>query len=261
MELQFNSPEDYDKLEAGFFEEEFEYSDGSKVKVAYPTITIPEGTIVHRSERNGETNPSVNFPAFFGNMESIEIYSRKNPNAYSHYTFKKDALLIVLSYETLEILKIHPALNEYYSTTLNDYFVKDNNWMKQYVIPVNYNPINIEKVQKGNKKVEELLLLYSNRILANFICGYAGFDGWIVKPLNEEKKEGMIQFTKSNQVFSEYPPEIMLCKWDEFLEPIGSNKKTSNILPKSKLNGSTEGGRKHRTYRKKKSKSTHKKRK
>jgi hypothetical protein len=297
MELQFNSPEDYDKLVIElqenlyalpedylqYLQKKLKTKDLNKIleetgleydeeikrlvkKIEYETVTIPVGTNIHRADHQGATLPSTELPAFFGNSQTINIYARGNPDAFSHYEFTKEANLINLSYETLHKLMINPYLDGEEIEILNLYFDMENGYVK----PTNFRQIDKLKMIQAQKSKQPIpRIKYLNRLVAEIVCKL-GFDGWIVLPYSQEKRQGMFQYSVLQKQEMPYPPEIMLCKWDDFLEPIGSNKKTSNshtisnILPKSELNGSsgaTEGGRKHKTHRKKKSKSTHKKRK
>ena len=56
--------------------------------------------------------------------------------------------------------------------------------------------------------------------MAELICGL-GFDGWVVKPYDFDKKTGLIQLSLAllaagEDPLVEYTPEVMLCGWKEF---------------------------------------------
>ncbi len=57
---------------------------------------------------------------------------------------------------------------------------------------------------------------YLNREIARIVCK-AGFDGWVVCPFNPAKKRGLVQYSMIHGVV-QYSPEIMLCKWSQFMD-------------------------------------------
>ncbi len=241
MSLQFASPADYDKLKmseepysfvlelpeetmfAAFKTRKvadiinktyFTYNKPSKVfeiKLELPSLIIPKGTRVHRADHAGAQIPSADMPAFFGNIESIGIYSRDNPNAFSHYTFSKDCDLMILDFSSLQKLLQFYMFNDENTQVLLAYF----NQVEGYVNPVGFMRENLEAYLKSNKKYPAK---YLNRRMAEIICSL-DIPGWIVEPYNPKKKKGLIQLHPRLKEKMPYAPEFMLCNWSEYLVP------------------------------------------
>ena len=219
-----------------------------------PVVYLPVGAKVFRADREGIVEPSTNVPAFFGNKASIAPYSKPFPGkkakplseTLSAFRVKKTPRLFHMSLESLVYLggmierKLDIAESEdeeeflkYALETLGLYF----NFEAGCVIPS--LQIKRSKWSKGDKKFRH----YLNRAMAEIVC-QLGFDGWIVKPLDFDKKQGLIQASliipaeisvktrtplpeliKDPDVLSirgvrvPYAPEVMLCNWKEFMEP------------------------------------------
>lgn len=217
-----------------------------------PVIHLPVGAKVFRADREGSTEPSTNVPAFFGNKITIAPYAKPFPGktakpeseTHSAFIVKKSPRLFHMTLNTLIQLggmmerKLDIAESEdeeeffkYALETLGLYF----NFEAGCVIPS--LPIEPSKWSKGDKKFRH----YLNRAMAEIVCRL-GFDGWMVKPFDPEKKQGMLQVSimKLKEISDktkipipillehtvalqgasvEYPPEVMLCNWKEFMEP------------------------------------------
>jgi hypothetical protein len=98
---------------------------------------------------------------------------------------------------------------------------------------------------------------YLNRRMAEIICRL-GFDGWVVKPYDIDRKTGLIQLSltllaSGEDPLIEYTPEVMLCGWKEFAavkalpEP---NTPSPNESSKEKTAAAAPAGTKERRTRK-----------
>ncbi len=275
-QLTFNSPEDYAKLKQSTEPYEvvvelpeddiftmfktksivtiqkkttLNYNKEKKVfsqTLVFPTLEIPEGTRVHRADAKGATIPSTDVPAFFGNMKSIQVYSRGNPQAFSSYTFHKPCELIQFDYTTLQNLLSHPGLSHDDKESLLQYFNREEG----YVNPISVTEENKKEFlnAKGAKPLK-----YLNRRVADILCSL-GFDGWIVQPYNPGKRQGMIQYVPSKKVLAPYAPEFMLCKWDEYLTLDSANNAGSSSSKMKNVDGGRRKSRRSKKNRTKRSK-------
>ena len=209
MNLSFHDPSSYDMLEAGeplVFELEGE-------TISLPTIIVPVGARVHRADHKGPTTPSNRVPAFFGNRASTRVYGRNKGNsAHTSYTVKKPMHLFQMNLNSLQDLYFHPSLTEDDRKHIQLYYQRNIS----AVIPT--LPI-------GRPNAEGHVP-YLNRRIASIVCRL--FDGWVVMPLNPEKRHGLFQYSLISKKVSVYPPEFMICKWKEFLDPVtgGSRSRT-----------------------------------
>jgi hypothetical protein len=197
-------------------------SDSSKASMYYPlpTIEIPVNTIFHRADWEGIKLPSTNVPAFFGNRESINIYTRgKGNSVVSSYRTKTPLVLFNMNPISLIWLSKIPQLTEDEKNYMKQYFIREGELA--FVIPT--IPFPSEALQQNYKQKkergEEAYLPYLNRLIAGILCRL-GFDGWIVRPYNPEKGDGLLQYSMvRNEVFP-YSPEIMVCNWNTKMEAV-----------------------------------------
>jgi hypothetical protein len=278
MAFQFDTPADYEKLElSGPFitvaeipEEQVFESAGTtnikkivsrlgfehdkegkifKMKTSFKCYRIPKGTRVHRADHAGAQTPNNAMPAFFGNMESVGLYSRGNPGAFTHYTFSKDCEIVILDFEFLKKMKYHPAMEEEDFEVLGAYFDSDEG----YVRPIGFMPENLVAYTRSNKKYPPK---YLNRRMAELVCKL-GFPGWMVLPFNVPKRQGLIQIHPRLQERLAYAPEIMLCTWTDYLVPDGSSVNGGPTSNSSSRMNEVDGGaykRKRKTRRSNKKK-------
>jgi hypothetical protein len=197
-------------------------SDASKASMYYPfpTIEIPANTMFHRADWEGVKLPSNQVPAFFGNRESINIYTRgKGNSVVSSYRTKTPLYLFNMNSVSLLWLSKLPYLTEEEKHYMKQYFIRDGDL--SFVIPT--IPFPSEALQQNYKEKkergEEVYLPYLNRMIAGILCRL-GFDGWIVLPFDPEKGEGLLQYSMvRNEVFP-YSPEIMVCNWSTKMEAV-----------------------------------------
>ena len=197
-------------------------TDASKASMYYPlpTIEIPANTMFHRADWEGIKVPSANVPAFFGNRESITIYTRgKGNSVVSSYRTKTPLVLFNMNPISLIKLSKIPQLTEEEKHYMKQYFIRDGDLA--FVVPT--IPFPSEALQQTYKQKkergEEVYLPYLNRMIAGILCRL-GFDGWIVLPYTPEKGEGLLQYSMvRNEVFP-YSPEIMVCNWNIKMEAV-----------------------------------------
>ena len=214
-----------------------------------PVCMLPAGSIIHRYDKEGARDPSKNVPIFFGNKQSVKHYSGKSKpeeiNATrSSYRLVRPARLFHATMNSLRALK---------QAQLDDEEVEffENYQLEGAIVPaVPYG--TLREMAAGTRPKA------FNRRFAELICRL-GFDGYVVKPFNVEKRQGLIQLTGGipqirlpngdvitlptykamsaaekearnvaegrfiaplSDTFSHMPPEIVLCKWDAFTERV-----------------------------------------
>jgi hypothetical protein len=172
------------------------------------TLVLPAGSVIHRHDHAGATAPSEAMPAFFGNIRSTALYSRGNPEALSSYRIKRDVVLMNMNVGNL--LTVAQSLDGEDEEVMGQYLQQgeDGRW---FVIPT----IPVGRPNAAGH------IPYLNRRIADIVCAM-GFDGWVVKPLNSEKREGLRQFSLVRGGLVPYAPEILLCRWSEVAERIGA---------------------------------------
>jgi hypothetical protein len=224
------------------------YSD----KVSLPICILPEGSIIHRFDKEGARDPSRNVPSFFGNRTSIKFYSGKAENAEvnatrSSYRVKRSVQLLHINTESMGVflqLQVTP---------------EEKDFFRLFCRMGKTHPILLPSLPYGT--VKEIVLGIRaghhektlNRRFAEIVCRL-GFDGWVVKPYNSETNEGVLQIVGGiNQVraadgtivtldaiktltphqaetariippkdgrLQPMPPELVLCRWDVFMDRV-----------------------------------------
>ncbi len=234
--------------------------------VPIPTCTLPEGSILHRFDKEGARDPSKEVPIFFGNKASVSFYSgKKSPEEInatrSSYRLKRPARLLHMNAEALKRfaeLRITPGEADFFEVYYRHAFVKNSKGKDietPLILPaIPYGTIaEIRNTPEGHMKT-------FNRRFAEIVCGL-GFDGWVVKPLNPDKHEGVMQITggkpriqkPNGEVItidkigsltpaeaegarfitpldgqiSIMPPEIVICRWDVFMDRIKGGQRKS----------------------------------
>jgi len=180
----------------------------------YQRFTIKIGTQIFRGDHDKKMLPSKEVPAFFTDVISAMIYTRGDSDKLSGFTIKKQPVLFHLSYENLlELFDNDTRLGKEEKDALDKYLnVAEDS--PPYIIPVEF-------FKKENAVGEHKL--YLNRRILNIVCRL-GYDGWIALP------DTLLQRNLDTQYYREtgkmrfklniYNPEIALCNWDLFLEPM-----------------------------------------
>jgi hypothetical protein len=197
-------------------------SDSSKASMYYPlpTIVIPTNTVFHRADWEGIRLPSTDVPAFFGNRESIRVYTRgKGNSVISSYRVNSPLVLFNMNPISLILLSKIPQLTDEEKHYMKQYFVREGDLT--YVIPTMPFPSEalLENYKQKKGRGEEVYVPYLNRMIAGILCRL-GFDGWIVLPYNPRKGEGLLQYSMVRNELSEYTPELMVCNWTEKMEAV-----------------------------------------
>jgi len=175
-----------------------------------PTIHLPVGSVIYRADHGGAKEPSSEVPAFFTNRGSTRAYRRKQAGTLSSYVVTKEARLFDMNLNSLV------KLDEYLTTD------KENEIFGNYLVDVGghlavnpsyFTPDDLAEYQ--TKKVA--MPNYLNRRMAEIVCRL-GFDGWVVKPYDFDRKTGLLQLSlmllaAGKDPLIEYTPEIMLCNW------------------------------------------------
>jgi hypothetical protein len=170
------------------------------------TLILPRGSVIHRYDEAGAAPISNAVPAFFGNKTTYAPYGRGRANALSSYSVKKDIILLNLNLDNL--LTIAQTLDGEEEDIMALYLRQRDN--RFYVLPT-------LPVEGGS---------YLNRVIANMICSM-GFNGWVVKPLDPAKREGLRQYSILRREIVPYDPEILLCNWRRYLDVIVPGGKRS----------------------------------
>ena len=225
--------------------------------VSIPVCVLPPGSILHRFDKEGATDPSKNVPIFFGNKASVSFYSGKKTAAEinatrSSYRLKRPARLLHINAESLpliEQLQLTAEESEFMPIYYRIGYVansKGDNVETPILLPA--APYGTITEIHGDGRLKSL-----NRKFAEIVCRL-GFDGWVIKPLNPDKKEGVLQISGGiqqvlapngtvvtldklatlpldqraqarivaplNGKVSAMPPEIVICRWDVFMDRI-----------------------------------------
>lgn len=202
--------------------------------ISVPVIYLPVGAKVFRADRTGKVKLSKEVPAFFGNRETIAPYAKRRngevnlPESKTHRAFlvKKSPRLFHMNLNSLFSLDamIYELLQKEKDKRKKEFLAYSLYLLREYLDKedlVVYPSKLLETPKKGEH------IKYLNREIANIICKF-GYDGWIVKPYDPEKRQGLEQpITRVKdgapvKVIVPYPPEIMLCKWNEFIEELPS---------------------------------------
>lgn len=202
---------------------------------ALPRVKITAGTVIYRADRREAKTPSTKIPAFFGNRKTIEPYTRSdatsdvNVSKIVGYRFKTDTELIELNLNSLGLLNIifESLSPEMFSdadlVVLNKKAAYGHAILSKWVDEdYDLNPsLPLYKLGENGKarlKKQSGFTVYMNRYIASLLCALE-IPGWIALPFNQEKRQGVTQKSvKYGRV--PYPPEMMLCKWLDLLEPM-----------------------------------------
>lgn len=225
--------------------------------VPIPVCILPAGSILHRFDKEGAHDPSKEVPIFFGNKASVSFYSgKKTPEEInatrSSYRLKRPARLLHINAEAMKRfaeLSITPEEAEFFEVYYRHGFVRNSkgeNVETPIILPATpYGTIAEMRSQTREKTF--------NRRFAEIVCRL-GFDGWVIKQLNPDKQEGVIQITcgtpqlrspdgtvvtidklgtlsreQGTQArliapldgnLSPMPPEIVICRWDVFMDRV-----------------------------------------
>jgi hypothetical protein len=191
----------------------FELASGPKDDSGLPTISLPVGAELYRADHGGAREPGADVPAFFTNRGSTRAYRRGAAGTLSSYVVKKEARLFDMNFNSLVMLG--SLLDEDDVEVLMYYF----NIEDLYVNPSGFTPADLAAYRANTSKHPN----YLNRRMAAIVCRL-GFDGWVVKPYDPEKRTGLVQISyymdggevKTREVA--YAPEIMLCKWKDIMD-------------------------------------------
>ena len=179
----------------------------------YTIVTIKTDTVIYRGDHRGNKTPTGSVPVFFADKESATIYTRKNATKMYSYKIIKSPRLFVLSFPSILELSKDERLTNEERAALDSYLSISADGVP-YIIPVSF-------LKKENMEGEHKL--YLNRRIVNIICRL-GYDGWIVFPdtliqRNMDTKHYM-ETQEVRYVLNPYNPEIVVCKWDEFVVPL-----------------------------------------
>ncbi len=226
-------------------------------KVSFPICILPEGSIIHRFDKEGAKDPSKNVPIFFGNLKGVSFYSGKKSDAEinttrSSYRIKRPVRLLHINAESIgkiQQLDITPEEMEFIRVYFRMGYVANSagkNVETPLIVPaMPYGTIAEIRSQTFEKTF--------NRRFAEIVCRL-GFDGWVIKGLNPDKEEGVIQITGGTPQLqspdgkvvtidkigtlspeqgaearfiaplrgnlSPMLPEIVICRWDVFMDRI-----------------------------------------
>ena len=241
-------------------------------KVSFPICTLPEGSIIHRFDKEGAKDPSKNVPIFFGNKKSVSFYSGKKSDdeinaTRSSYRIKRPVRLLHMNAESIgKIQQLDITLEE--MEFIQVYFRMGyvaNSAGKNVETPLIVPAMPYGTIAEIRSQTYEKTF---NRRFAEIVCRL-GFDGWVIKGLNPDKEEGVLQITGGapqlrspdgtpdgkvvtvDKIGTLSPeqgaearfiaplrgnispmlPEIVICRWDVFMDRIKG------------------GGRKHKSRR------------
>lgn len=177
----------------------------------YELLALKKGGLWYHGSRTNA--PSTAVPAFFSDLSGASIYAGHNRKKIATYRVKEKARLFVLSYKNLATMLDDPRLTEEEVLTL-DRYLQIQERGPPYIIPIDF--LKRENIEGEHK-------LYLNRRMANLICRL-GYDGWIAFPgtlLQRAIDKLHLQETgKIRFYLADYNLELMLCKWNLFLEPV-----------------------------------------
>jgi len=178
----------------------------------YTVKTLHRGLVLFRGEHTDRKEPGREVPAYFSDMLSAGIYTRGDHTRLFAFRVKKAPKLIELSYATLVGLIQDDRLTDEERAVLDQYLQIEGD--TPYIIPVGFFK---RTDAEGEHK------LYLNRRVLNLICRL-GYDGWIVLPDSLiQRNLDTAHYKETGQLryrLNPYNPEIALCKWAEFLEPL-----------------------------------------
>lgn len=234
--------------------------------LSIPVCTLPAGSILHRFDRGGAVEPSKNVPIFFGNKTSVSFYSGKKNAAEinatrSSYRLKRPARLLHINAESLpliEQLQLTADEAEFIPVYYRMGFVA-NSEGKDVETPILLPAAPYGTIAEIRSQVRDKTF---NRRFAEIVCRL-GFDGWVIKPLNPDKKQGALQITGGiHQLrspdgtvvtmdklatlsreqgiaarfiaplrgnISVMPPEIVICRWDVFMDRIAGGGRSRRL--------------------------------
>jgi hypothetical protein len=180
----------------------------------YDSYTIKLGTQIFRGDHDSKKLPSKEVPAFFTDVISATIYTRGDAEKLSGYTLIKQPNLFHLSYANLiTLFDEDKRLTEEEREALNIYLQVSNS-NPPYIIPVFF-------MKQENAKGEHKL--YLNRRIINIICRL-GYDGWVALPETLlQRNMDAAHYKATGEIrykLNPYNPEIAICKWADFLEPM-----------------------------------------
>jgi hypothetical protein len=279
--------------ELGFRVEDINYDPDTRrffKEISMPICTLPVGSEIHRYDKEGAVDPYISksnetVPIFFGNKSSVLFYSGKTTEAEinatrSSYRLKRPArLLHINTYAMKHFLNL---LTPEDAVFFNDYcriakFPNSNGTLVEMPLIVPAEPYGtVAEIRKQDKDKRKPF----NRRFAEIICNL-GFDGWIVKPFNPDRQEGVAQITHGAKrlrlpddtvVFenkealkipnilqaryiaplegriSPMPPEIVICRWDVFMDRIkgGSRRRRHTRRQPRRNRRAAKQSRRHR---------------
>jgi len=172
----------------------FELPDGPVDPVnGLPTVVLPVGAVVYRADHGGAKEPSGDVPAFFTNVNSTRAYTRGAKGTKSSYVVKKEARLFHMNLNSLMALARHVASTGGDTDVFDHYLAmtEDEYGERFFVNPSDFLEANLKEYREGKVSHPN----YLNRRLAQIVCSL-GFDGWVVKPFDVEKKTGLEQLSK-----------------------------------------------------------------
>ncbi len=215
--------------DACFFEYPDKYGKCIEPHASRNGLTLKLGSIVVRNDKGGAKEPSNEVPAFFGDTASTKIYGAAHNNPTSYYKVTKQPRLFILDAfplialakgqfgpitkeeELTVVAYLDPPVNE--KTVYPPEFSEDDDAVIQ---PMGF--VTRKNLEEFKAKGQGL---YINRKLANLVCRL-GFDGWVALP------GALYQWVPSRNAVIPYAPEIMLCKWDTFMERVDEKNDKSS---------------------------------
>jgi DNA polymerase III epsilon subunit-like protein len=203
-------------------------------KRSLTTLILPSGSDLYRHDREGARSPSDQLPAFFGDPITTKPFARNNPAAMSAYKTTRDAVLLNLTLDNLWM--VAQSLDGDDEELMAQYLHQeaDGRYVVIPTLPIGYPG------PSGH-------IPYLNRKIADIVCSL-GLDGWVAKRYNREKREGLRQMSLLTGAVTEYPPEIMLCRWTDVAErvpvPVGGNRSRTYRRRRGTLKRKTPRSRK-----------------
>lgn len=195
--LTFVNSSDYGRLKSGDHFLIIKNRSGEDIKL--PVLILPEGSQLHRYDKEKKGLPSTEIPLFLGDEATYRIYAGKGKTAEeidkskTSFVVKKDKeiKLLELNINSLESLKKFFEGDDY--KFLSEYFIMLDGHLG--IFPsIPYGKIG--EIAEGD--ITEYSYTF-NRRFAEIICKL-GFDGWVIKPYNEEKGEGINQFINKGEL-------------------------------------------------------------
>lgn len=185
----------------------------------YKTATLIPGTVIFRGDNDKKKLPSTEVPAFFADAMSAHIYTRGDKNKLSAFRVKSQPKLFILSYMNLAALFDEDERLTAEEKQALDMYLQTEPGLPPYIVPVGF--LKRENAQGEHK-------LYLARRIINIVCRL-GYDGWIAMPdtliqRNLDTRHAM-ETGEYRYILNPFNPEIALCKWDTWLDPLEPNKK------------------------------------